>query len=138
MGKFLSKPFMLKISQPNFIANIARIVPNGILVCFASYALMQKCFDIWNINSSPADSEGQSSGSIYKRLISIKPIYKEPKRSSELDNVMANYKRDAASKGAILCCVCKGKISEGIDFNDDMARGVVLVGIPFPSLADIK
>ncbi len=99
---------------------------------------MQKCFDIWNINPSPGDSEGQSSGSIYKRLISIKPIYKEPKRSSELDAVMENYKRDAARKGAILCCVCKGKVSEGIDFNDDMARGVVLVGMPFPSLVDIK
>ena len=95
---------------------------------------MQKCLDIWNINSSPADT----NGSIYKRLTSIKPIYKEPKRASELDTVLANYKKDAGTKGAILCCVCKGKVSEGIDFNDDMARGVVLVGMPFPSLVDIK
>jgi len=51
---------------------------------------------------------------------------------------MAKYKAHARTKGAILCCVCKGKISEGIDFADEMARAVVLVGIPFPALGDLK
>ena len=40
----------------------------------------------------------------------------EPKRSSELDEIMVRYKKSAQSKkGAALFAVCRGKISEGID-----------------------
>ena len=42
------------------------------------------------------------------------------------------------SKGAILMGVCRGKISEGLDFSDDAARSVVIVGIPYPQWKDPK
>ena len=35
-------------------------------------------------------------------------------------------------KGAILMGVCRGRISEGLDFSDDAARCVIIVGIPYP------
>lgn len=53
-----------------------------------------------------------------------------------LNTTMAKYTKEAKTKGAILCCVCRGKVSEGIDFADEMARAVVLIGIPFPAVAD--
>ena len=34
--------------------------------------------------------------------------------------------------------VCRGRISEGIDFKDDEARCVVIIGIPYASLSDIR
>lgn len=34
--------------------------------------------------------------------------------------------------GGVLLGVCRGKLSEGIDFSDDAARCVVIVGIPYP------
>ena len=39
-------------------------------------------------------------------------------------------------RGAVLLAVCRGKVSEGIDFADANARGVVVVGIPYPNLKD--
>ena len=34
--------------------------------------------------------------------------------------------------------VCRGRISEGIDFKDDEARCVIIVGIPYANLSDIR
>ena len=34
--------------------------------------------------------------------------------------------------------VCRGRISEGLDFSDNAARCVIIVGIPFPQMTDPK
>jgi Fanconi anemia group J protein len=35
-------------------------------------------------------------------------------------------------RGAVLMGVCRGRISEGLDFSDNAARMVIVIGIPFP------
>lgn len=35
--------------------------------------------------------------------------------------------------GACALAVCRGKVSEGLDFSDDYGRLVIAVGIPFPA-----
>lgn len=40
--------------------------------------------------------------------------------------------------GAVLFAVCRGKVSEGLDFADNNARLVIAVGIPYPYLRDTK
>lgn len=40
--------------------------------------------------------------------------------------------------GAILMGVCRGRISEGLDFSDNAARCVMIVGIPYPQMTDPK
>ncbi len=34
--------------------------------------------------------------------------------------------------------VCRGKLSEGYDYPDDLARLVVVVGVPFMNIKDPK
>jgi hypothetical protein len=40
------------------------------------------------------------------------------------------------SNGAVLMAVCRGKMSEGIDFADRHGRAVIVTGIPFPAAFD--
>lgn len=50
---------------------------------------------------------------------------------------VAAYRAAVEGGGGALCiAVYRGKLSEGISFNDDYARAVICVGLPFPSAAD--
>lgn len=48
------------------------------------------------------------------------------------------YKKiqDPAYKGAIFMAVCRGKVSEGLDFANANGRAVIITGLPFPPLKD--
>uniref|UniRef100_A0A0X3PLP5 Putative ATP-dependent RNA helicase DDX11 n=2 Tax=Schistocephalus solidus TaxID=70667 RepID=A0A0X3PLP5_SCHSO len=51
---------------------------------------------------------------------------------------MQAYAAAAMSRsGACIVAVIGGKLSEGINFNDDLARAVVLVGLPYPNVASV-
>lgn len=43
-----------------------------------------------------------------------------------------------AGNGALMFAVCRGKVSEGLDFTDNRARAVICVGIPFPNFKDTQ
>lgn len=54
---------------------------------------------------------------------------------------MKNYYRKINSetqKGAIFMAVCRGKVSEGLDFADINGRAVIITGLPFPPYYDPK
>ena len=48
------------------------------------------------------------------------------------------FYEDIYKKGAIIFAVCRGKISEGLDFSDEAARSVIIIGIPYPMTLDPK
>jgi chromosome transmission fidelity protein 1 len=67
----------------------------------------------------------------------IKSFFREPKSSRDLDSALEDYSRKARTgNGALLLSVIGGKMSEGINFADDMARCVVVVGLPYPDITD--
>ena len=72
-----------------------------------------------------------------------KPVYREPKMASEYQLIMDRYysavfEDEDEDRGAILLAVCRGRISEGLDFSDKAARAVIVVGIPYPQMTDPK
>ena len=50
--------------------------------------------------------------------------------------VVNDGKGEIGQDGALFMAVCRGKVSEGLDFADNNARAVICVGIPFPNVKD--
>lgn len=58
--------------------------------------------------------------------------------SCELSDESSKKKLGDNPSGAVMLAVCRGKVSEGLDFTDNNARAVVCVGIPFPNFKDTQ
>ena len=115
------------------IANFARLVPEGMLVFFPSYSVMQSCLEFWK---GRTNSRGST---IWDQICRHKEAFVEPRSSADFGPIVRRFEDSAASrKGAVFFAVCRGKASEGIDFSDHCARAVVLTGMPFPPLFDPK
>lgn len=64
-------------------------------------------------------------------------MFREARSGGEpVDNILAAYSKhiEAKSGGAVLLSVVGGKMSEGINFKDDLGRCVVVIGLPFPNV----
>ncbi|CAI0381665.1 unnamed protein product [Linum tenue] len=70
----------------------------------------------------------------------LKGYYKSVSGSEKVPDrtKKGNKKADIKKNGGAFLAVCRGKVSEGIDFSDDNARVVIIVGIPFPNINDVK
>lgn len=109
------------------ILSFSRVIPDGLLVFFPSYPIMTKCQEMW-----------QAEG-IWSSISNIKPIYVEPQRKDTFNSVINEYYSkisDPNTKGACFMAVCRGKVSEGLDFADMNGRAVIITGLPFPPLKD--
>lgn len=57
--------------------------------------------------------------------------------TSDSEQLMRRYKAAVEDKKcAVLLSVVNGRLSEGIDFKDDLCRCVIVVGLPYPNLGD--
>ncbi|XP_042197672.1 regulator of telomere elongation helicase 1 [Callorhinchus milii] len=109
------------------IVNIGRVVPDGLLVFFPSYPVMDKNLEFWK-------EQGTTS-----RMEEIKPMFVETRGKGSFTEAMQRYYdkvNDPKSNGACFYAVCRGKISEGLDFADINGRGVMVTGLPFPPRMD--
>lgn len=98
-------------------------VPDGVVSFFPSYNYLNKVITVW-----------KQSG-MYTRLNAIKPIFVET-RTCQVDLILNEYKESIQSEkrcGAFLLSVVGGKMSEGINFSDELARAVVMIGMPYPN-----
>ncbi|KAJ3016684.1 DEAD H (Asp-Glu-Ala-Asp His) box helicase 11 [Thoreauomyces humboldtii] len=116
------------------VANLCNVVPGGVVCFFGSYDYLEKVHAHW------------STGSTLRRISDKKQVFKEPRSASAVDATLVEYdqciedaKQIGATKtGAILLAVIGGKMSEGINFADDMGRLVIVVGLPFPNMRSVE
>lgn len=114
------------------IMNIANIVPAGMVCFFPSYDYEQFCFNRWTQTGFISTIETKS-----------KRVFREPRQSAHMKPIWDEYSRTieqgkGKGRGALLLCVVGGKMSEGINFNDDLGRCVVMVGLPYANIKSME
>ncbi|VDM31896.1 unnamed protein product [Hydatigera taeniaeformis] len=108
-----------------FVIEICTMIPGGVAVFFQSFDYLSVVWNRW-----------KETG-LLGRLQSTKALFKEPRAAVALVKVMQAYTTAVTApnkQGACIACVIGGKLSEGINFNDDLARGVIIVGLPYPNI----
>ncbi|PIK50392.1 hypothetical protein BSL78_12716 [Apostichopus japonicus] len=129
------------------LVNLSTIIPAGLVCFFPSYEYADNVFSYW----------GKTG--VLSRLEKKKAIFQEPKKATQVEQVLGSFAsvikynfKDHVTKffhlsllkpiskplgtqnGAILFCVVGGKMSEGINFSDDMGRCVIMVGLPYANI----
>jgi len=103
------------------LANVSAHVPGGLVVFFPSYAYEREVHSRWSFTG------------LLAKLREKKKVVREPRAAAEVDQVLDVYGAAAKEGGAILLCIIGGKMSEGINFSDEMGRCVLVVGLPYPN-----
>lgn len=104
----------------SLVLEFARITPDGVVVFFPSYLYMESIISMW-----------QGMG-ILDSIWNYKLILVETPDSQESSLALETYRTACCNgRGAILFCVARGKVSEGIDFDHHYGRAVICIGVPF-------
>lgn len=104
----------------SLLMDFSKITPDGIVVFFPSYLYMESIISMW-----------QGMG-ILDEIWKFKLILVETPDSQETSLALETYRTACCNgRGAILLCVARGKVSEGIDFDHHYGRTVLCIGVPF-------
>lgn len=104
----------------NLLLEFSRITPDGIVVFFPSYLYMESIISMW-----------QGMG-ILDQIWNYKLILVETPDSQESALALETYRTACCNgRGAVMLCVARGKVSEGIDFDHHYGRAVICIGVPF-------
>jgi chromosome transmission fidelity protein 1 len=81
-----------------------------------------------------APADGKSS--ILSLIENSKTVFFEAQdKTGNPDGILQEYSNKVESgSGALLLSVVGGRLSEGINFSDNLGRGVLIVGLPFPNI----
>uniref|UniRef100_A0AAR2LTC6 ATP-dependent DNA helicase DDX11 n=1 Tax=Pygocentrus nattereri TaxID=42514 RepID=A0AAR2LTC6_PYGNA len=112
------------------LSNLCNVVPGGVVCFFPSYEYEKRILGHWESNG------------VLQRLAAKKKVFQEPKKASQVEQVLSEYSRciqrcsstGQGQSGALLFSVVGGKMSEGINFSDDLGRCIVMVGMPYPNI----
>ncbi|RDD47463.1 Fanconi anemia group J protein [Trichoplax sp. H2] len=122
-----AETFAFQDELGNIILEACRIIPGGILCFFPSYNLLDKVVKRWQYDKV-----------IRECLITLDFDDLLQKFYGSVSNSNAALNMMSGPSGGLFLAVCRGKVSEGLDFADDNARAVITVGIPYPNIKDLK
>uniref|UniRef100_A0A914WEK4 ATP-dependent helicase C-terminal domain-containing protein n=1 Tax=Plectus sambesii TaxID=2011161 RepID=A0A914WEK4_9BILA len=72
-------------------------------------------------------------------LQNVKRLICETKTTNDSTNVWGDFTKHARSdRGAVLFAVVGGKLSEGLNFSDELGRCVIMVGLPYPNRNSVE
>ncbi|OMH82001.1 putative ATP-dependent RNA helicase DDX11 [Zancudomyces culisetae] len=129
-------------------------IPGGVVAFFPSYSFLNNAVANWsnsgiinkislkkkvfiepkisNSRTMPTTDGGNFS---YTAPHENKRVGKPKMASGNVQGVLASYGSAVRrNNGAILFAVVGGNMSEGINFSDELARAVIMLGMPFPNL----
>lgn len=114
------------------LQNICNVIPAGIVCFFGSYDFMEQFYK--HVNETKA----------LDKIEIKKKVFKEPRSGgASTEKMLMDYGKAIercskstetnAQTGALIMSVIGGKLSEGLNFSDDLGRCVCVVGLPFPN-----
>lgn len=129
----LTTSFSLR-SDPSVVRNyghlmveLSKVVPDGVVCFFPSYMYMEEIVSLW--------AETNIIGEISKNKL----VFVETPDSRETEMALENYKKACDNgRGGMLFSVARGKVSEGVDFEDGYGRCVVMLGVPFQYTESVR
>jgi len=107
-----------------FLVDSVSISPAGTVVFLQSYSYKDKFVNFLKEKG------------FYENIENYKKIFEENnKEKGEESPVFQAYSDYIMKqhKPALLFCIIGGKLSEGINFSDDLARVIIVAGLPYPS-----
>ncbi|KAF8822610.1 putative helicase, partial [Cardiosporidium cionae] len=121
------------------IGIISGATPGGNIVFFASYYYLDVFCRFLN--------ENEKGKHLKNCITSKKCLFVENRANAcrskgaaynlKADSIFHTYSEHLKStkgmQGAVLFCVMNGRLSEGINFSDELARCVIVIGLPFPN-----
>lgn len=104
----------------SILVEYSKIVPDGIVAFFPSYLYMESIVAAWN------------DMGILNEVWKHKLIFVETPDANETSIALENYRRACDNgRGAVMLSVARGKVSEGIDFDHNYGRAVIMFGVPY-------
>ncbi|KNF04711.1 hypothetical protein, variant [Puccinia striiformis f. sp. tritici PST-78] len=116
------------------VINICNIIKDGVICFFPSYASLDTLTDRW-----------KKTG-LWTRLENKKKIFIEPKSTTDVDKILNGYAAavnqptnpSSLPGGGLMLAVVGGKLSEGINFSNNLCRAVIIIGIPYPNSQSVE
>lgn len=104
----------------NLLLEMVQVVPDGLVAFFTSYVYMEYIIASWY-------EQG-----IIDKILKYKLIFVETSDAHDTSIALLNYNKACENgRGAVLLSVARGKVSEGVDFENYLGRCVIMFGIPY-------